>query len=104
MEKYKKLSDFEIEYIRNKFNSKQEKIEKLKRKLHLTNRQVNWLIDTKEREDLVDKLIQIENHSIKNIAASKYPMRRFDLVLSFCNLIGNVFLATRLNGNTRINK
>ena len=72
MEKYKKLSDFEIEYIRNKFNSKQGKIEKLKRKLHLTNRQVNWLIDTKEREDLVDKLMQIENDE-DEYAKSKIP-------------------------------
>ena len=60
MEKYKKLSDFDIEDIRNNINykskPKEEKIEKLKRKLHLTYRQASWLIDTKEREDLVDNL------------------------------------------------
>ena len=65
MEKYKKLSDFDIENIKNKINyksiSKEEKIEKLKRRLHLTNRQASWLIDTKERENLVDKLMQVEN-------------------------------------------
>ncbi len=76
MEKYKKLSDFDIEDIRNKINyklkSKEEKIEKLKRKLQLTNRQASWLIDTKERENLVDKLMQIENDE-DEYAKSKIP-------------------------------
>ena len=76
MEKYKKLSDFDIEDIKNKINyksiSKEEKIEKLKRRLHLTNRQASWLIDTKEREDLVDKLMEIENDE-DEYAKSKIP-------------------------------
>jgi cytochrome bd-type quinol oxidase subunit 1 len=76
MGKYKKLSDFDIEDIRNKINykskPKEEKIEKLKRKLHLTNRQASWLIDTKEREDLVEKLMRIENDE-DEYAKSKIP-------------------------------
>ena len=76
MEKYKKLSDFDIEDIRNKINyksiSKEEKIEKLKRRLHLTYRQASWLIETKEREDLVEKLMRIENDE-DEYAKSKIP-------------------------------
>lgn len=76
MEKYKKLSDFDIENIKNKIKyksiSKEEKIEKLKRKLHLTYKQASWLIDTKEREDLVEKLMQIENDE-DECAKSKIP-------------------------------